>query len=420
MKIVGAVVIVVLLLALLISTRKMVLCRKQIEKLYKKKLRLRRNGKYELALAMQENCSRERKKEVRYKKRMISYALAAAACAGNLSVVKPAQPVQWSPVSGEERAYANDLAEYPIDKIADSGLENMEKYIDESLFFALVNDTEEISDQTLREYNEALADWKITGDIPVYPKESSVGPDRDRLDEIDREIKSYKNPAEVPCALYMEEYQIRKQIYEETGEGSNAYQTARAADDTFSLMQAAYNGHSKSNGEYCVENRYNISINSVTLFAAFTVNSYCESLQYEIPDESRNDIYLKIAIIFRKLYATDGYTEEEKRHFLLVSYVFLHKCSNYGPEDNLCCEVYNYYMGTVLFDLGEDAADEKDRISMLTAADGYLQKYVDEQLMRPEESRKYVQECRDDQEKIRAELRKSNEKALGEEMESLY
>ena len=39
MKIVGAVVIVVLLLALLISTRKMVLCRKQIEKLYKKKLR---------------------------------------------------------------------------------------------------------------------------------------------------------------------------------------------------------------------------------------------------------------------------------------------------------------------------------------------------------------------------------------------
>lgn len=192
------------------------------------------------------------------------------------------------------------------------------------------------------------------------------------LDKIDTLIKSYGNPALVPAKLYIEEFYARANAYSLNPTGSNAYQTARSADDVVTQLDLV-----------------NADVEMCMYFSAYSIKYYFESLKYNLTDETTNDILLKMAIIFQKLTRRSELVDY-KIHFLLFSNALMYQAQNYNPQsDNYCNCYFYYYYGTNRYSLG--IISDIDDIDYYANTLDYLKKYLETGSPKEE----YIKTCKD-------------------------
>lgn len=192
------------------------------------------------------------------------------------------------------------------------------------------------------------------------------------LTEIDDSIKSYDKPSLVPAELYIEEFYARAKAYALNPSGSNAYQTARSADDIVTQLDLA-----------------NADVEMCMYFSAYSIKYYFEALKYSLTDESPNDILLKMAIIFQKLTRRSELIDY-KIHFLFFSNALMYQAQNFNSQlDNYCNCYFNYYYGTNLYSLG--ILSNIDDIDYYANTLDYLNKYLESGCPRDE----YIKTCKD-------------------------
>lgn len=251
-----------------------------------------------------------------------------------------------------------------------------EEQIYNHLYYSFYEDTG-FTVKTLKQYESGLIlelsgleDYSVS-DAPDIENSSYCNRTYDTTTEIDNIIRKYEDKTKVPLDVYSNEIYIRwKQILSDPT-GERIYQLGRSANDAFDV---------------CLET----DVEAEIFYASVAVYYYMKSYKMNNCSESRNDISLKIGIIFNKL-AERNDLEEYKEHFFFMSSIFLELCDDYDSKDNYCSELFEYYYGSTLFSVGEIIGNK----DILDRSKLYLEKYIKKEERRAESIRRnqYIESC---------------------------
>lgn len=262
-----------------------------------------------------------------------------------------------------------------------------EKIINNGIFFGNIDiiSVEELNKDTPKLFYDSVEEYTNVNGTSPDKELIEFGDSNDykylddrvlrSVDEISAEINKYSHPIDVDIQLYIEEFYSRAKAYSYYPSNENAYQTARAADDVVSVL-------TKGNAASC-------KIDELLYFSDQCLSYYVESLKYQPPPYvTRNDIYLKMAIIVQKLiYRSE--LEEKRNTLLLYSNALLQLIESYEPDDILCRIQYDYYYGVSLYNVG--VICNIDDIDYYKKALIYLMRYLSQENQKEE----YTNSCND-------------------------
>lgn len=252
-----------------------------------------------------------------------------------------------------------------------------EEQIYNHLYYSFYEDTD-LTVKTLEKYESelilelsSLEDYSVS-DAPDIENSSYCNHTYNTTTEIDNIIREYEDKAKVPLDVYSNEIYIRWNQILSNPTGERIYQLGRSANDAFDVCPKT-------------------DVEAGIFYASVAVYYYMKSYKMNNCSESRNDIALKIGIIFNKLAGRND-LEEYKEHFFLMSSVFLELCDDYESKDNYCSELFEYYYGSTLFSVGEIIGSKE----ILDKSKLYLLKYIEKEERKVESIRRnqYIDSCK--------------------------